>query len=258
MARKEKPKHPIGDPCIFCGGRPLSREHVLPWWTRKLLTKPETLGYVLRTTNPFTPHVPDKEKIYRGYLSNNKLKIVCERCNNGWMSEIEHQAIPILTPLMTGEDITLNEQEQIIVAKWCVLRIIILEFMTPYQRGILDTELHFFKEHKAPPPHWKIWIGKANTDLEESNYGHSALRSIGAPKPNMHAAYFIFGNLLVHTFSCAPGTFSYSLKEDLPDYLRPIYPYQSALIDWSQLLPFDSKAIFTLVHNVLEKREIFY
>jgi len=33
-----------------------------------------------------------------------KVRVVCEKCNNTWMSDIEHNhAKPVLTPLVTGQ-----------------------------------------------------------------------------------------------------------------------------------------------------------
>jgi hypothetical protein len=42
-------------------------------------------------------------------------KTVCAKCNNGWMSNIEKEAKPSLTPMIEGEAITLDRTAQIAV-----------------------------------------------------------------------------------------------------------------------------------------------
>jgi len=39
----------------------------------------------------------------RGHREKKKLRVVCEKCNNGWMSEIENDSKPILTPFLNGD-----------------------------------------------------------------------------------------------------------------------------------------------------------
>jgi hypothetical protein len=45
---------------------------------------------------------------------------VCNDCNNGWMSDLEHQARPILLPLLTRERTiaSLTRDERFIVSRW--------------------------------------------------------------------------------------------------------------------------------------------
>jgi hypothetical protein len=82
--------------CAFCDhtGK-LSSEHIVSEWLSKLFPGPIRAKYgeggiVIKE---FTTNAMDY-----------KAKVVCEQCNNTWMSDIEEQhAKPVLTPLVTGQ-----------------------------------------------------------------------------------------------------------------------------------------------------------
>jgi hypothetical protein len=86
--------------CIFCGGRPLTREHIWPDWFRAHL--PRTLPFyhsgriVLNEDNTKT----HSSKKTSGDPKSRKLRIVCNKCNNEWMSGVQNAAKPILIPLL--------------------------------------------------------------------------------------------------------------------------------------------------------------
>jgi hypothetical protein len=45
-----------------------------------------------------------KLKSFQSDSMDWKVRVVCEKCNNTWMSDIEHNhANPVLTPLVTGQ-----------------------------------------------------------------------------------------------------------------------------------------------------------
>ncbi|MCS6897177.1 MAG: hypothetical protein NZM29_04325, partial [Nitrospira sp.] len=50
--------------------------------------------------------------------SMQKVGSVCHSCNNGWMSRLEGDVKPILTPMVLGNSVTLEAQQQERLTTW--------------------------------------------------------------------------------------------------------------------------------------------
>jgi hypothetical protein len=68
---------------------------------------------------------------------------VCSRCNNGWMSQLEVRAKPILTSLFDdGRNLTqLSAEERAIIARWAAKTVYVLNSASNYHKNI--PEYHF-------------------------------------------------------------------------------------------------------------------
>jgi hypothetical protein len=86
---------------------------VWPAWLLAALSGDER-SHVLHasTVNPF--------RQWEGAPAALTVRRVCRACNNGWMSELETLAQPIVTPLVFGESMTLDIEQQISVATWAI------------------------------------------------------------------------------------------------------------------------------------------
>ena len=84
--------------CAFCPATAnLTAEHIISEWIEDLFPGKSTVKY---KDGRGRIAEWDTEKI------DWKARVVCASCNNGWMSDIEAQrAKPVLTPLITGEQI---------------------------------------------------------------------------------------------------------------------------------------------------------
>jgi hypothetical protein len=92
------------DGCIFCGNRPLTKEHIWGQWI------PE---HVSRTTNKnqFGRVILGKKqkgttedsRMRSGDPLNANVRVVCSNRNSSWMSQIQENAKPYLIPLFKGE-----------------------------------------------------------------------------------------------------------------------------------------------------------
>ncbi len=103
------PVSPMPSLCIFCGGRPLTREHIWPDWFRAYLPRTRSSYHsgriVLNDDNTRT----HSSKKMSGDPKSRKLRIVCNKCNNEWMSDLQNATKPILIPLLHRQQITLSE-----------------------------------------------------------------------------------------------------------------------------------------------------
>jgi hypothetical protein len=56
---------------------------------------------------------------------------VCHGCNTGWMADLEAEARPLLTPMITGHAQALDQVQQITVATWATKTVIVMESAFP-------------------------------------------------------------------------------------------------------------------------------
>lgn len=103
--------------CAYCGeDRTLTNEDVWPVWIANLPLPPGA-------TDPRFTNLVDKDKDTRrswdsvGFLGQ-KARAVCAVCNNGWMSGLEADAGRVLKPMIMGQRVTLNPDEQQLIALW--------------------------------------------------------------------------------------------------------------------------------------------
>src|SRR4051812_20705575 len=105
--------------CMFCGQNKRSREHVWPRWLSKALpsgvpTDFQSMSYDrannLIGTRPFQVRHDIEEKV----------RVPCEQCNNGWMSVLENEVKPVLTPMMRNEPVNLDRHDMDVLATWAV------------------------------------------------------------------------------------------------------------------------------------------
>jgi len=111
----------------------------------------------------------------RGPLKNQTLKIVCERCNTGWMSGLQDQVKPILLPILEGGwPGEISAWERRIVAAWAAMFTMVVEFSD------LDTQVTPFRDRERlrltlePPGGWYVWIGLHAGPLWTSGFNHFA------------------------------------------------------------------------------------
>jgi hypothetical protein len=84
------------DRCIFCLERPAdSREHVWDAWiTRHLQTIKPDISFTLTDHSRGSSKGPPQVvlRTYRSRRIEKKSRVVCDVCNNGWMSEVTNRA----------------------------------------------------------------------------------------------------------------------------------------------------------------------
>lgn len=110
-----------------------------------------------------------------GYMEPTRLNI-CTTCNNGWMSQLEEQVKPILTPMLLDQPRTLTAPEQHTVAN-------VGDEDGPNHAGrehrrqefTPAADYHWFHDHRAPLPNAHIWLcrygGQGNWPLSVHQWG---------------------------------------------------------------------------------------
>lgn len=105
--------------------------------------------------------------------------MVCRRCNNGWMAELENEARAPLTPMITAHGrVTLEPEGARIVATWLLKTAMMMEQAHTGPRVIPPEQPRYLAAHLAVPPRVQMWIGmRADPD------GHTRWDHGGWGKP---------------------------------------------------------------------------
>jgi hypothetical protein len=91
---------------------------------------------------------------------------VCSTCNNGWMSLLETDVQPSLTPMMTtGVSASLTPEMRLKLATWAVKTTLVLDQLTPAKRAVPDSEYLFFYQRQAPLPYHEVLIGRIDPSV---------------------------------------------------------------------------------------------
>jgi hypothetical protein len=150
--------------CGFCGRRADTKEDAWPVWMMKLISG-NAIGVIER-------HVMGKDSIH---FRDRSVKVgrVCRRhCNNGWMSDLENEAKPILTPLILGHPLNLTPPMQVTVALWCTKTAMVFDLTRA------DSDFYFTAEDRralfsaltnrltpALPSHARVWLSSYSGEL---------------------------------------------------------------------------------------------
>jgi hypothetical protein len=115
--------------CVFCD-TPItkttaSREDTVPQWLQA------DLAIANERVEP-TLTSPSGEQLEQRIHPVDQLRTggICKACNNGWMSQLESEAIPILRPLITTQRMlrSLNRAERHTLARWAAKTAFVLDF----------------------------------------------------------------------------------------------------------------------------------
>ena len=135
--------------CIFCGARANSVEHFWPVWALERLPRERLKGFI-------GTHEID-------FSGDYTIGCVCASCNGGWMSAIETANMPLLGAMMTDKSMRLTPLQQEAVAKWAVLKSMVLDFSAVSKQGHLfytQEEHDNFRTSEVLPPKTDVWLGR--------------------------------------------------------------------------------------------------
>jgi hypothetical protein len=151
--------------CLFCSSTKVSREHVWPDWISPLFHKnPINRQYRMHRSGTNTPLITAWSKSL-----DQKARVVCVRCNNGWMSEFESASKPVLTPFILGLAAVLDDHVRAVLNAWLTLRHMIMEHTSVGKDRWFRREEHYAFANLdedaslSPMPGGHIWIGRFDT-----------------------------------------------------------------------------------------------
>lgn len=217
------PKEP--KKCIFCGRSGLSKEHIFADWIKKYVPRTGTrTEHIIEKATGVLPsgertyeHVPGKLN-RPGDIASQKLRVVCEKCNNVWMSQIQTKSKPALLPLILGRWEAITPKDCAAITTWAMMVTMVGQFSVPNRTGVHQEERTRFYGTQAPLPNWFVWVARyAGTKLttntaitvirpsplgsvrsDNANFeGNTIIANIFVGKMFLHVVYTTRPNLLV-------------------------------------------------------------
>jgi hypothetical protein len=226
--------------CIFCGSGKLSKEHIWPSWANSLLA-PKSPVNRIETRLAVSPGDTSPREVYRRDVPeptiDKQIRIVCEPCNNGWMSRIEQACKDVITSLILGKPVTLDVISQRLVVNWAVLKLIVCEQNDPTNLVTTPEIRTAFKDGRTIPTRARVYIARCGQGGWESSVWRHA-DTIGArdqPRPgsmNVQAMTLGIGELLVHMVHSTTPVFEPALDHRKSGLVEQIWPTDKAVIIW--------------------------
>lgn len=145
---------PLGRVCLFCGKRPVTLEHAVPEW---LLRELGIFGSKGRMQAWFGPVETPREWVG----SEITAKAVCHDCNQGWMSQLEIAAIPIIKPLLADLSFPVDQPQQRTLSLWAVKTAIAVGASAPKQHESVYSQGQCDRLRALEmPPHTMVFVGR--------------------------------------------------------------------------------------------------
>jgi hypothetical protein len=148
-------------PCIWNCGRPAdSDEDVLAEWIRDYLgAKTGRKRWMLRDLTPIDSPIRTTDNPRPGPRRGHRVKadkIVCQRCNNGWMSELQNMAKLTLLAMFEGRSVTLGPSVQSTLLSWCTMTAICNHYAS--RQEIDESRRDYFYKQHSPPPYTEVFL----------------------------------------------------------------------------------------------------
>lgn len=141
----------------------MSKEHVLAQWLRSKAERDANATHVFGAVSGklgigMAPLVHEKRR--NGHVGTRKVRVVCQSCNNGWMSQLEKLAKPVISPLMEGRNCLLTPFQQRQLATWVCKTAMTAEYVSPKPSRIPSGDRSYLKSKLLPPNNWLIWAAR--------------------------------------------------------------------------------------------------
>ena len=216
-------------------------------------------GHAITEQDAPTVWIPIKE--YPSALFAHTVKAVCQRCNNGWMADLEARAERILAPLLRGEPTALHPRHQKVLATWAVKTALVMSHLRPWSEAIPRSEYREFFESQVPGPRHLVWIAQRNAPTVD---GQKIVEMAIQPVTNIlvygtdpideasraYRATFGVGRLAMQVFGQTfADPFTLQIPHDLP--ASPVWP-PTASFTWP-----DKPALETAIRGVLGWHETY-
>jgi hypothetical protein len=140
--------------CLACGtplGANRTNEHVIADWLLEALgLGEEQLTQIVANSDTGSMDEPRTAHPMQTFQQGG----ICGTCNNGWMSQLESDAQPILLPLVNGDrnPTSLSEPERLVLSRWTLKTAVVLSHAAPLRKLLPTEHLQFLRNNPADLP----------------------------------------------------------------------------------------------------------
>lgn len=158
----------------------MTAEHIFGKWMRDSF--PSTFSKTthmtsftdLRGSSPVSTMAKGKMNNRQGSPHSQQLRVVCETCNNNWMSQLQEAAKIALIALMKNEWSKLDLPSIEAVSAWTSMVTMCLEFSDLKTQVVPPAERRYLMETRTPPPNWVICFGRCVLGNAPGTHWHRA------------------------------------------------------------------------------------
>jgi hypothetical protein len=190
---------------------------------RKVLPETETVWTVRRTFEDELLGVHVTTPL------DETVKVVCSRCNSGWMNQLEANARAPLTSMIRGQQTELTPDDQRAVAAWVAMTMLMYRFrppVEPYSQLAEPTAWLF--SHKEPALDTLIGLGMyADPTASMFTLFHTVTAREAEGPGRAKISALVVGHLLVQTVE---GTVGDGI--DFPNNLLSVWPPSALTLPW--------------------------
>jgi hypothetical protein len=145
--------------CVFCRepGK-ITPEHMTPSW---MLSGEGSSGH-LYVRESGGPDYEPRRHIREGRARDLAAKGPCDRCNSGWMNDMDHGVLDVLGPqLIKGKKVKLGKAKKVPLATWAVKYVLMHQLTHERDRrfAIPEREYTQFYDKRTPGSLMRLWVG---------------------------------------------------------------------------------------------------
>lgn len=234
--------------CAFCPhSAKLSSEHIMGRWMNKLFAGKGQIKYADGRGNQWEK--PTAEIDWTA-------KIVCETCNNTWMSDIEtRHAEPVLTPLIEGKRVVpIGETEARSLAIFAFKTAAVVDYAHKVsERPFFSSRIrNGFRTHLAIPNYTKMWM--AGFHGHRGKVAVHSCQHSGKLTQTQPLSMFVFtcaiGHLVLQVIHVKVfGSISFEPREEFDGVMVPFWPELPAKLLWPFPMNLSTAAQFSALVN---------
>ena len=272
MRKNANPKHAHGRRiCIFCegnSGEPITKEHIFGEWLKRFFPRDDATthkSFYIEWPDEIGPKPPiEKRSEGQGHVGSRKLRVLCRKCNNERLSDLEDLAGKVLPPLILGNRANMLPGSQKVLASWAAKTAMVVEHSKPVDSGIPQKDRSWLLEHMTPPPEkWFVWIAAysgtkwAYLSIYQNrvSLGPAPVERPSAAPHHAQATTFGVGHILFCVVSSSSPLIDRFRGKETQDLLQ-IWPTQNHSLLWPpRRVLNDNEA--NAVANILEHSRIF-
>jgi hypothetical protein len=188
-----------------------------------------------------TPIRPTDVRKRRGHSTTRKLRRVCRKCNNGWMSRIDDEAKPYLLAMMYGQSINLDRAAQRKVVDWIVLKCMVFENNRREDAATTLEQRERFMLTREIPSYTQIHLFRCGEEPWDWQFHrHSAgLTASPAPEPlhprrkNTQTFAFGVGDLLIYVLQAFAADIEFRFERVAA---RQVWPPVDDVVIWPPVI----------------------
>ncbi|WP_413757214.1 hypothetical protein [Streptomyces sp. MMBL 11-3] len=229
--------------CVFCGGTPLTKEHVLPRWLKVALDPAvRRHRYVRVSSGTIQQH--DSTPL------DAQVKIVCPECNSGWMNQLEEDVRRFLPDLIQGNPRTLDMEAQRALVSWSVKTMLMLQYTHPAEARVIPfSDVTRFHEVREPTSSMLGRIGFMNYPPDDSvPLVDTLCQGYGLPDQMAWISTLKIGCMVVQVLRAPEVAEAHMLVPfKASPVLHPIWPPQNT-IEWPLPATIPYESMMDLAH----------